>query len=57
MTTNSSDARESPSTGDDPLVRHAQVIATPHIGAYSRESVARAVEVAVDNLLLALRDN
>jgi len=42
---------------DDLLVRHDRVIATPHIGAYSRESVERAVEMAVDNLLTALQPN
>jgi phosphoglycerate dehydrogenase-like enzyme len=47
--------REPP--GDEPLVRHERVIATPHVGAYSRESVERAVEMAVDNLLRALREN
>jgi phosphoglycerate dehydrogenase-like enzyme len=40
--------------GDDPLVRHSRVIATPHTGAYTDESVDRAVEQAVDNLLVAL---
>jgi phosphoglycerate dehydrogenase-like enzyme len=37
--------------GDAPLVKHARVIATPHIGAYTRESVDRCVEAAVDNML------
>ncbi len=36
------------------LLRHPRVIATPHIGAYTAESVARAVEAAVDNLLREL---
>lgn len=34
-----------------PLLRHARVIATPHIGAYTTESVARSTRQAVDNLL------
>lgn len=37
-----------------PLLRHERVIATPHIGAYTEESVARATAVAVENLLRAL---
>lgn len=37
------------------LVTHPNVIATPHIGAYTTESVERATIAAVDNLLLALR--
>jgi phosphoglycerate dehydrogenase-like enzyme len=41
--------------GDDPLVRHDRVIATPHTGAYTDESVDRAMEQAVDNLLASLR--
>ena len=33
------------------LVGHPRVTATPHIGGFTAESVARAVEQAVDNLL------
>jgi phosphoglycerate dehydrogenase-like enzyme len=36
------------------LLQHSKVIATPHVGGYTRESVSRAVEAAVDNLLAAL---
>jgi len=39
-----------PPTGH-PLVGNDHVIATPHIGGYTDESVDRAVGVAVDNLL------
>jgi D-3-phosphoglycerate dehydrogenase len=48
------DAYRQEPPGDEPLVRHERVIATPHIGGYSRESVDRAVDRAVDNLLSAL---
>jgi D-3-phosphoglycerate dehydrogenase len=37
-----------------PLYAHDRVIATPHIGAFTAESVARATRAAVDNLLAAL---
>lgn len=37
-----------------PLLRHERVIATPHIGGYTEESVARATAAAVENLLEVL---
>ena len=36
---------------DNPLVQHDRVIATPHIGGYTSQSVSRATRAAVDNLL------
>jgi D-3-phosphoglycerate dehydrogenase len=36
------------------LLRHERVITTPHIGAFTGESVSRATRIAVDNLLAAL---
>jgi D-3-phosphoglycerate dehydrogenase len=37
-----------------PLLRHERVIATPHIGAFTEESVQRATRKAVENLIGAL---
>ena len=37
-----------------PLYGHDKVITTPHIGAFTAESVTRATRAAVDNLLSAL---
>ncbi len=37
-----------------PLFRDERAIATPHIGAYTEETVARATAAAVENLLRAL---
>jgi len=37
------------------LVRHDRVIATPHIGGFTNESVDRAVAMAVDNLLAVFK--
>jgi D-3-phosphoglycerate dehydrogenase len=36
------------------LISHPRVITTPHIGGYTKESVDRATEAAVENLLNAL---
>ena len=33
------------------LVKHDRVIATPHIGGFTSESVLKATSIAVDNLL------
>lgn len=40
--------------GDRRLVAHERVVATPHVGGYTIESVDRAVAAAVDNLLAAI---
>ena len=41
---------------DDALACDDHVIATPHLGGFTAESVDRAVQAAVDNLLEALRE-
>ncbi|TWU21383.1 phosphoglycerate dehydrogenase [Bythopirellula polymerisocia] len=38
----------------DRLAKHPRVIATPHIGGFTHESIDRAVQMAVDNLLETL---
>jgi phosphoglycerate dehydrogenase-like enzyme len=45
--------REEPPTGSA-LVESDRVIATPHVGGYTRESVARAVGAAVDAIMSEL---
>ncbi|MEN9360532.1 MAG: hypothetical protein RL095_2067 [Verrucomicrobiota bacterium] len=45
------DAYASEPPSDWRLVKHPNVIATPHTGAFTAESVDRAIEAAVDNLL------
>jgi D-3-phosphoglycerate dehydrogenase len=40
---------------DDAMVAHPRTIVTPHIGGATDESVARAAQAAVDNLLRVLR--
>ena len=40
---------------DFSLAKHERVIVTPHIGGFTAESVERAAEVAIDNLLDTLR--
>ena len=48
------DAFETEPPTDWRLVKHPRVIATPHIGGFTEESVARAVGVAVDKMLTVL---
>lgn len=40
----------------NPLLLHPRVIATPHIGAYTAQAVQRTLEISVENLVKALRD-
>ena len=44
--------KEPPEPSD--LIDHARVITTPHIGGFTNESVDRATEAAVDNILKVL---
>ena len=39
---------------DTRLMTHPRTVATPHIGGFTKESINRAMSVAVDNLLSAL---
>jgi phosphoglycerate dehydrogenase-like enzyme len=48
------DAYEKEPPVPSPLLAHDRVIATPHVGAFTAESVSRATRAAVDNLLGAL---
>jgi phosphoglycerate dehydrogenase-like enzyme len=48
------DAYETEPPATHALLAHERVITTPHVGAFTAESVARATRVAVENLLAAL---
>jgi D-3-phosphoglycerate dehydrogenase len=42
--------------GDWPLLRHDRVVATPHVGGLTQESIERATTAAVDNLIQFLAE-
>ncbi len=48
------DAFDTEPPTDQRLVQHAKVLATPHLGGFTLESIDRAMFAAVDNLLAAL---
>jgi D-3-phosphoglycerate dehydrogenase len=48
------DAFESEPPEDWRLVKHDKVIATPHVGGFTQESLDRTMSVVVDNLIQAL---
>lgn len=48
------DAYDKEPPGPSPLLSHDKVIATPHVGAFTAESVSKATRAAVENLLAAL---
>ncbi len=50
------DAYEKEPPEPSPLFAHDRVVTTPHVGAFTAESVSRATRAAVDNLLAALRE-
>jgi D-3-phosphoglycerate dehydrogenase len=41
----------------DSLIKHEHTITTPHIGGYTLESIDRAVEAAVENILSVIQRN
>ncbi|MFN2627669.1 MAG: phosphoglycerate dehydrogenase [Gaiellaceae bacterium] len=54
LSTYATDAVDRESAEVAPLLRHDRVIATPHIGGYTEESVPRATAAAIENLLEAI---
>ena len=46
-----SDVFEEAAGDSSPLIGHPKVIATPHLGAYTKESVDRAAVEAAENLI------
>lgn len=43
--------------GRSPLIEHERVVATPHIGGFSEESISRAVDLAVRGMIDYLRSD